>query len=373
MNQYTIHIQTTAKKSSHELSDTQAQKSFQCNEGQNILDAALAAGIQLPYACKTGGCGTCRGKIIAGEWQTTSKHLGISESNEGFALLCSTQACSDLVIEAQVVEGLADIPIRKLPSRVKDLRLLSNDIMQLDLQLPVQQSFNFLSGQYIDILLKDGVRRSYSIANLPNEGFLELHIRHLLGGLFTDALFKKHMDTNIDGQINTENKANIELKIPEIKIKDILRIEGPLGTFFLREGEKPIILLASGTGFAPIKSILKMMLQQKIERPTYLYWGGRQAKDIYDQDFCNQLAQEQPWFKFIPVLSNHDDRQGAWSGRTGFVHQAVLDDFNDLNDFEVYACGAPAMIQAAQLDFKQKGLPTDAFFADAFTNASTTV
>jgi CDP-4-dehydro-6-deoxyglucose reductase, E3 len=347
--QYNIQIQTAG----------QTVKSFNAHEGQNILEAALASGVQLPYACKTGGCGTCRGKITAGEWQSDSTYLNSSEKSEGFALLCSTQACSDLVIEAQVIEGLADIPIRKLPTRVKTIDLLSQDIIRLDLQLPTQQSFNFLSGQYIDILLRDGIRRSYSIANLPHEGFLELHIRHLAGGVFTDALFKSYLNDVI------------ESKIPTIKIKDILRIEGPLGTFFLRESERPIILLASGTGFAPIQSILKTMLQQKIERPTYLYWGGRKAPDIYAHSFCEELAKNNDWFKFIPVLSNHENAEGEWLGRVGFVHQAVLDDFIDLKDFEVYACGAPAMIEAAQNDFNKRNLPVEQFFADAFTNAST--
>jgi CDP-4-dehydro-6-deoxyglucose reductase len=228
----------------------------------------------------------------------------------------------------------------------------SDDVAILELQLPASERFQFLAGQYLEFLLKDNKRRAYSIASAPHqEGPIELHIRHLPGGLFTDPLFGQAADGK------------------SVKEKDILRFEGPQGSFFLREDtQKPIIFLASGTGFAPIKSILLHMRQKKIDRQVYFYWGGRRPKDLYMDSLCQEFASTIPRFHYIPVVSEAqpDDH---WTGRTGFVHHAVMADFPDLSAFQVYACGAPIVIQSAQTDFlEQCDLPEDEFYADSFTS-----
>jgi CDP-4-dehydro-6-deoxyglucose reductase len=222
----------------------------------------------------------------------------------------------------------------------------------LKLQLPAAERFQFLAGQYLEFLLKDGQLRAYSIANAPEqEGPLELHIRHLPGGVFTDFVFGTGT--------------------PALKEKDILRFEGPLGSFFLREdSKKPIIFLAAGTGLAPIKSIIEQMQTKKIDRPIELYWGGRRPSDLYLDDLCKTWAKEIPHFQYIPVISDGLP-EDAWHGRTGFVHQAVMDDHPQLQDFQVYACGAPVMVNAARNDFLAKcALPEEEFFADSFTSAA---
>jgi CDP-4-dehydro-6-deoxyglucose reductase len=222
----------------------------------------------------------------------------------------------------------------------------------LQLQLPASERFQFLAGQYLEFLLKDNKRRAYSIASAPHEEEpLELHIRHLPGGLFTDPLFGQ----TADGK--------------QIKEKDILRFEGPLGSFFLREdSKKPIIFLASGTGFAPIKAMLTSIQNKKIDREIHFYWGGRRPKDLYMDSLCQEFTHTIPGFHYIPVISEALPEDG-WQGRTGFVHRAVMHDFSDLSSYQVYACGAPIVIAAARTDFvKECRLPEEEFFADSFTS-----
>jgi CDP-4-dehydro-6-deoxyglucose reductase len=215
----------------------------------------------------------------------------------------------------------------------------------LSLQLPANEALAYRAGQYVEFLLKDGKRRAYSIANAPSfSGPLELHIRHLPGGLFTDHVFST------------------------MKERDILRFEGPLGTFFLREdSNKPIVLLASGTGFAPVKALVEHMLHLKSERPVHLYWGGRRPQDLYMHALCEQWARELPHFRYVPVISDALP-EDAWTGRTGYVHAAVMQDIPDLSGYQVYACGAPVMVDSARSDYvAQCGLPPEEFYADAFT------
>jgi CDP-4-dehydro-6-deoxyglucose reductase len=256
------------------------------------------------------------------------------------------------LIEAREVQGAGDIAIRKVPCRVNAITKPSADVAILKLQLPAAERFQFLAGQYLEFLLKDGQRRAYSIANAPDqEGPLELHIRHLPGGLFTDFVFGA--------------------KDPALKEKDILRFEGPLGSFFLREdSKKPIIFVAAGTGFAPIKSIVEQMQLKKIQRPIHLYWGGRRPSDLYLDELCQSWARDIPNFKYTPVVSDALP-EDQWAGRTGFVHQAVIADHADLSPYQVYACGAPIMVNAARQDFSsQCKLPEEEFFADSFTSAA---
>lgn len=342
----------------HTCTLTPSGKSFSVDDGETLLAAALRANIVLPYGCKDGACGSCKatlseGEVDYGEYQT--KALSDEERAKGQLLLCQATARSNLTVAARVVAADGMIPSRKLPCRVASIERAAADVAIIKLQLPATENFQFLAGQYIDILLKDGKRRSYSMANAPHDNQqVELHIRHTPGGAFTDALFGTGTPS-----------------INAVKEKDILRFEGPQGTFFLREDSaKPIVFLASGTGFAPIKAVIEHAIFKGIQRPMTLYWGGRRPQDLYMDDLAQQWAKTLPHFSYIPVVSDAL-AEDQWSGRTGFVHQAVMADHPDLSGHSVYACGAPIVVQSAQRDFvAQCGLPEDEFFADAFTTAA---
>lgn len=331
---------------------------FPVEEGQTVLDAALAAGIVLPYSCRNGACSTCKGKVLAGSYEAGSSPAQIlapEELEQGYTLFCQARPTSDLLIEANEIRMASDIQIRKMPSRVMELAKVSPDVMIVKLQLPAADPFRFYAGQYLEFILKDGRRRSYSMANPPSENNLvELHIRHTPGGVFTDHVF---------GTGETQ-----------MKLREILRVEGPFGSFFLREDtDKPVILLASGTGFAPIKAIVEHMKATDDSRSVVLYWGGRRPIDLYMSELAQQWAEQMPDFRYVPVVSDAQAGDG-WIGRSGFVHQAVLQDFPDLSEHQVYACGAPIMVDSARKDFIQLGgLPEDEFFADAFTTEADAV
>ena len=330
-------------------------RTFTVEEDETVLEAAIRQGVQLPYGCKNGACGSCKGKVLEGRIEHgdhSQSALSTLDETAGATLLCCAHPKSNVLIDVREIQGGGDIPVRKVPCRIQTIAYPSNDVAILQLQLPASERFQFLAGQYLEFLLKDNKRRAYSIASAPHqEGPIELHIRHLPGGLFTDPLFGQGAD----------GKA--------IKEKDILRFEGPQGSFFLREDtQKPIIFLASGTGFAPIKSILLHMREKNIDREVYFYWGGRRPKDLYMDTLCQEFASTIPRFHYIPVVSEALP-EDHWTGRTGFVHHAVMADFPDLSAFQVYACGAPIVIQSAQTDFvEQCGLPEDEFYADSFTS-----
>ncbi len=324
-------------------------RQFSCDADETVLSAALRAGLILPYGCKNGACGSCKGKVSSGQvvhGNHQQKALSDEEEVRGGALFCCAKPQSDLTIEAREMVADEDYPIKKLPSRIAKLEKLSGDVMLLELQLPANEKLNYRAGQYIEFLLKDGKRRSYSLANAPHlEGPITLHIRHMPGGYLTDQVFST------------------------VKERDIMRFEGPQGSFYLREdSEAPMILLASGTGFAPIKAIVEHLIHIKSSRAVHLYWGGRRPQDLYMHALCESWANSLANFKYTPVVSDAtpDD---AWLGRTGFVHQAVADDYADLSAYQVYACGAPIMIESAKRDFVANSqLATDAFFADSFTS-----
>lgn len=330
-----------------------SQHTFTAEPDQSVLDAALAAGVLLPYSCRSGACSTCKARVVSGSCEagsTVTQVLLPDEIAQGYTLLCQARATSDLVIESREVRLASDIQVRKLPARVTEMRRVAPDVAVLSLQLPATERFNFNAGQYIELILKNGKRRSYSMANAPHvAGRLELHIRHLPGGLFTDHVF---------GAGETA-----------MKEREILRLEGPFGSFFLREdSSKPIILLASGTGFAPIKAIVEHMQHLGQRRAVTLYWGGRRPVDLYMDGLAHEWVGSVPDFRYVPVVSNAL-AEDAWTGRTGFVHQAVMQDFPDLSGHEVYACGVPIMVESARRDFvTQCGLPEQAFYADAFTS-----
>jgi len=327
---------------------------FPAEPDKSVLDAALAAGILLPYSCRSGACSTCKARVVSGTVEaghSAAQILTPEEIHEGFTLLCQARATSDLVIESKEIRLASDIQIRKLPSRVTSISRPASDVAILQLQLPATENFRFYAGQYVEIILKDGKRRSYSMANPPHSAAaLELHVRHLPGGVFTDHVFG--------------------VGATQMKEREILRIEGPFGSFFLREdSDLPIVMVASGTGFAPIKAIVEHMVHQNIQRPVTLYWGGRRPVDLYMDAHAKQWAQTIADFTYIPVVSDALP-EDTWTGRTGFVHRAVMDDFPSLMGHQVYACGAPIVVESARREFvSQCGLPDEAFFADSFTSA----
>lgn len=330
-------------------------REFDAGADESILDAALREAVVLPYGCKDGICGTCKARVLEGEVEQgphAPAALHEDERAAGFALMCCASARSPLVVEARLVAGVGDIPVRKLPCRINAIERVAPDVVVVRLQLPAGETLRYLAGQYIELILRDGTRRSYSMATPPGQGdTLELHIRHLPGGRFTDALFG--------------------VTSPAIKVRDILRFEGPMGTFFLREDDDaPIVLLASGTGFAPIKSIVEQVIAKGRELSMALYWGGRRPHDLYMNALAEQWVATVPGFRYVPVVSDALP-EDAWRGREGFVHRAVMDDLPDLSGHKVYACGSPAMVDAARADFVERcGLPSDAFFADAFVTAA---
>ena len=335
--------QITIQPSGHVLS---------AQSGETVLQAALREGFPLPYGCRNGACGTCKGKIIQGTVDFGSHNedtLTELEKRAGMALFCCASPLSDLVIECREIGAIKDIKVKTLPCRVNKLERIAPNVMVISLKLPTNERLQFLAGQYIDIFMKNGKRRSFSLANAPHDDeLLQLHVRNYPGGTFAEHVFT-HM-----------------------KERDILRFEGPLGTFFLREdSDKPIIFVASGTGFAPVKSILEHIFYVRnlrgSERQMVLYWGNRTKADLYMADLAGSWQEEHDNFTFIPVLSEALPADN-WNGRTGLVHQAVLQDFDDLAGYQVYACGAPAMVEAAHMDFTRlRRLPEDEFFSDAFT------
>ena len=322
--------------------------SFQMEADETILEAGLKHGFTLPYSCRDGVCGTCKGKVLEGtvnygKYQKST--LTEAEKSAGMALFCQAQPRSDIIIECREVNVANDIPVRTLPCRVHKLEKYAQDVMVLYLKLPASERLQFFAGQYIDILTKDGQSRSFSLANAPHDDeFLQLHVRNILGGAFTQHIFT------------------------QLKERDILRFKGPLGTFFLREdSSKPIVFVASGTGFAPIKSIIDHALHAGIKRPMHFYWGGRKLADLYMLDKAQ--AWESQDIQFTPVLSEALPTD-HWKGRRGFIHQAVLDDYSDLSGYQVYTCGAPVVVELAHRDFTTlRGLPNEEFFSDAFTFA----
>jgi CDP-4-dehydro-6-deoxyglucose reductase, E3 len=320
---------------------------FNVKSDETILDAALRQGIGLPYGCRNGACGSCKGTLVEGEFDYGSyqeRTLRPEEKAAGKALFCVGKAKSDLTLEVREIGSTGDIQIRTLPCRVEKVEKPAADVAILSLKLPAQERLQYLAGQYIDILLKDGKRRSFSIANAPHlDQNVELHIRHVPDGQFTSFVFN------------------------EMRDRAILRFEGPLGSFFLREdSDKPIIFVAGGTGFAPIKAVLEHAFFAHIDREMVLYWGCRTRADLYMPDLPAQWQKEYPNFTFIPVLSDAK-AEDNWHGRSGFVHQAVLDDFASLAGYQVYACGAPPMIDISKTTFMERGLPEEEFFADSFT------
>jgi CDP-4-dehydro-6-deoxyglucose reductase len=326
-------------------------RTFTVNPGETILEAAIHAGIGLPYGCRNGACGACKGNLLSGEvvfGDHQERAITADEKASGKTLTCCTKPLTDVVVEVRELAGLKDLAIRTLPARVERIEKPAQDVAILYLKLPAAERLQFLAGQYVDILMKGGVRRSYSMANAPHDDtHLQLHVRRTPGGTFSRWVFE------------------------EMKERAIIRFEGPLGSFYLREdSDKPMILVAGGTGFAPVKAVIEHAFHKGIDRQMVLYWGARSLADLYLPELPARWQAEHDNFTFIPVLSDPLP-QDDWRGRTGLVHQAVLDDFADLAGYQVYACGAPAMTDVAKLTFvEERGLPADEFYCDAFTSSA---
>jgi CDP-4-dehydro-6-deoxyglucose reductase len=323
---------------------------YAATEDTTLLQAALDAGLTLPYGCRNGACGACKAKVTEGliDYGGALEHvLSAEDRDNGLALTCCAKALSDVALEVHEVIGQNDIPVKTLPCRVQELLKVADDVMVMRLKLPASERLQFLAGQYIEFLLPEGKRRAFSLANAPHEDeVLELHVRMIPGGTFTEQVFST------------------------MKVKDILRFEGPLGTFRLREeSNKPMVMVAGGTGFAPIKALIEHAIHNHFKRPIALYWGAKNRAELYLPELPKQWAAAHPHITYVPVLSE-PTAADRWTGRTGFVHHAVLEDFGDLSAYQAYVCGAPVMVEAAQRDFIARGLPAEEFFADIFSYAA---
>lgn len=321
-------------------------RSFEAAPLEFLLDAAERADINLPYSCRDGICGTCKARLSSGRVDHgfySASALTEEEREQGYFLMCCSVAETDLLVDAPIEElGFAPAPIT-LECQVRRIERPVGDVAVLYLDLPAGVMFRFRAGQYVEIMMENGLRRSFSIANAPQDpATVELHIRRVERGRFTSWVFE------------------------ELKMGDRLSIQGPKGGFYLRKEARPVILLASGTGFAPIKSMVLYAMRHQLRGPASFYWGGRRPEDLYMMDLPAAWTRDYPGFYFVPVVSEAQPADG-WMGRTGFVHEAVMADFPDLSGHDVYACGVPAMVNAARRDLVARcGLPVERFFADLF-------
>jgi CDP-4-dehydro-6-deoxyglucose reductase len=337
-----MSYKVTVKPSGHEL---------WVEADETILEAALKEGsCRLPYGCRNGSCSTCMGKVLSGQvaYGADTPPSGITpqEVAEGKALFCQARPCSDLTIEAREVDGMQDIVVKTVPCRVIGMQKLAPDVMRLYLKLPASERLQFLAGQYIAFLLRDGRRRDFSLANPPHaDDYLEVHVRRVPGGHFTDLVFT------------------------ELREKAILRLQGPLGTFFLREdSQHPILMIGGGTGFAPLKSMLEHAFYINLSRSIHFYWGARGRQDLYQNELPEAWMEKFSNFRYTPVLSEPESTD-HWEGRTGPVHTVVAADYPDLSGHDVYMSGPPQMIEAARSAFADRGLPNDQLFYDSFDYA----
>jgi CDP-4-dehydro-6-deoxyglucose reductase len=324
-------------------------QSLSVEDGETLLDAALRAGLNLPHSCKGGHCSSCRARLRDGKVRyPLGRPLGLLEEEErnGYVLLCQAHAASEeLAVEVREIRPPApDVHLKSVPCRIERMELLTPDVMAVFLRLPQNEPFHFAAGQYVDIMLPQNRRRSFSIANPPHDAkFIELHVRRVASGEFTQQLFSG------------------------MKEKTLLRIEGPLGQFWFREGSpRPALLIGGGTGYAPLRAMLRHVLERGRPRPLHLYWGAQREPDLYEDAQVREWCAKHPQLRYTPVLS---DPSPEWSGRRGLVHAAALADHPDLSHFDVYASGPPAMVEAVRHEFCERGLPTAQLFFDSFDYA----
>ena len=315
---------------------------FNTDSGESILEAAERQGVALPYGCRNGLCGSCAGELISGSVEYPAEFLESMEGEpETHCLPCQASATSDIVLRIHEVESSQAVQVHRLTCKVLKKELLAHDVMRVFREPPPGERIQFLAGQYLDFILEDGRRRAFSIANPPhNDASIELHIRHVPGGEFTDFVFDQMQEG------------------------DSQQIEAPLGGFYLREDSmRPIIMMAGGTGFAPLKGIIEHAFHIGIKRPIHLFWGARTSRDIYLAGLPAQWVAEHDSFQFTPVLS---EPEPDWTGRTGWVHEAVLADYANMTMFDLYMSGPPAMVFAGKHAFTAAGLRPDNMYSDVF-------
>jgi CDP-4-dehydro-6-deoxyglucose reductase, E3 len=350
------------------------RREIQARDDRPVLEAAFDAGLNLPHSCKSGHCGSCRARLVSGEIHyPNGRPLGLmaEEAAAGYVLLCQALPRSDLKIEARLIANVAEVEIKTLPCRIARLERLAPDVMQVFLKLPSVEALRFQPGQYLDVLLDDGRRRSFSLANPPHDNeLIELHVRRVMGGGFSELLFTT------------------------LQVGSLLRIEGPVGQFVYRESEAPLLMIAGGTGFAPLKSMLRHMLERGVRRETHLYWGARQAVDVYEEALVRSCVRQQTWLHFNAVLSDSSApssrrKPGSSSGKSlsldpglrrgdehghdyrfGWVHEVALADHPDLSAFDVYVAGPPALVEAVRASFPARG--ASRLYFDSFDYAPPT-
>jgi CDP-4-dehydro-6-deoxyglucose reductase len=321
-------------------------REFEARGDEPVLGAALRQHLNLPHSCKGGSCGTCRVRLLSG--RVAYPHgrppgISVAEESDGYALICQARALDNLVIETREIRYVTDIEIRSLPSRVQRMQRLAPDVMGLWLRLPAVEPFGWQCGQYIDVMLPGERRRSFSIANPPHDStLLELHVRRAPGGAFSEQVFT----TLGEGSL--------------------LRIEGPLGQFVYRPGDRPVLLVGGGTGYAPLKAMLRQVLEAEGRREVTLFWGARTTADLYEDAWLRALAEKHARFRYFPVLS---EQQADPPHGSGFVHEAVVRRVAGLVGFDIYAAGPPAMIDAVRAALPPQGADPARIFFDSFDYA----
>jgi CDP-4-dehydro-6-deoxyglucose reductase len=325
----------------HRVTIAGSGETFVVGPEQSVLAAALEANLNLAHDCKSGTCATCRVRLVEGAVEYREEPMGLmpEEAEAGFALACQARPLTDLVIEAEVQPPLAARPVRQ-QAVVRGLRRFSPDVTHLTLEVPGADDFAYLPGQHVSILMADGRPRSFSMASAPRGNRFDLHIRRIAGGAFTD------------GRLATLGEG------------DILDVELPLGAFFLRKADfRPLLMVATGTGLAPIKSILESLMDDPDSPPSLLYWGSREADGLYLHDEIAGWGSRLQDFEYRPVLSRAN---GTWAGRRGYVQDAVVADVEDLSEYAIYLCGSPTMVSAAKALFVERGASLNHIYADSF-------
>lgn len=319
---------------------------FTVDEGETVLAAGLRQRFMLPFGCQSGGCGSCRVRLLQGEvaHRLPPPALSAAEIEAGYILMCLAQPKSDLTIDLHQPPQLENLRPRQLPCRALSREMLADDVIRFVVKLPKGERFDYLPGQYIDFLLEDGRRRSFSLANAPNGETLEMHLRITPGGRFARW---------------------VQQEMPD---RAILRFEGPLGAFYVREDaqQRPILMMAGGTGFAPLKAMLEGLFAAGLKRPVHLFWGARGRADLYLHALAEQWAGQHPLFRYTPVLSEPD---ADWKGETGLVHEALLRAYPQLDGREAYLSGPPAMVRTGKDAFVAAGLNADHLYYDSFDYA----